>query len=275
MKKLIISSLAIAAIASCSSSNDAATDNRDYATLDGPFLVTKFTETTNSQSNVTEYKYNGDKIAEEKNTTKNRKIVYTYTGDNIVKTEEYLGTVLVGTREFTYTNDKVSSEKVTNTIQDITYTINYQYISDTQVKFNKYEGASFDDAGNYTVKYSNVDATLTAASNVTTSGNLASTSYTYNGVTYKATNTFDSNNNPMKNVKGWLKINVLQVGEPRYGNSNLVNQIEERTGAATETYKINAVHTLFASSYPSKSVMTYTKPGGVTSTTTYLYEYNK
>ncbi|WP_284460626.1 hypothetical protein, partial [Chryseobacterium sp.] len=100
MKKLIISSLAMAVIVSCSSSNDNPEDNNNGSNNNTPYLVKKLTEVApDGQSYVVEYKYDGTKITEALDVTDNEKTLYTYDGDNIVKTELFRNGVMKIMRE--------------------------------------------------------------------------------------------------------------------------------------------------------------------------------
>lgn len=275
MKKLIMSSLAIAVITSCSSTNDEVSEiiNGIDNTINTPYLVKKFTETTqDNQVIVTEYKYDGDKIIEEKNITKNRRIAYTYVGDNIATAETYAGTVLEEKREFTYLNGKLTAEKVTSKAdaagsQMIVYTTNYQYLTSTHVKFNQYAGATANPSGGYTAVFDDVDAYLSS------NGNLASTSYTHNGTTYNMNNTFDNDNNPMRNVKGYVKINMFHDTE--IGHNNLLSQNRNYTGALSGTSSIKGEYTLNSAKYPTKVIMKYTSSSFGSNNHTYDYQYNK
>ncbi|SIS95119.1 hypothetical protein SAMN05421786_103337 [Chryseobacterium ureilyticum] len=275
MKKLIMSSLAIAVITSCSSTNDEVSEiiNGIDNTINTPYLVKKFTETTqDNQVIVTEYKYDGDKIIEEKNITQNRRIAYTYAGDNIATAETYAGTTLEQKREFTYLNGKLTAEKVTSkadptTSQMMVYTVNYQYLTSTQVKFNRYAGATVNPSGGYTAVFDDVEASLSS------NGNLASTKYTNNGTTYYLNNTFDNDNNPMRNVKGYVKINMFYDTE--LGHNNLISQSRNHVGALNGTGSIKGEYTLNSAKYPTKVIMKFTSSSFGSNNHTYNYEYNK
>ncbi|WP_347220161.1 hypothetical protein [Chryseobacterium sp.] len=272
MKKLIISSLALAVMASCSSSNDDPQDNNGNNDTT-PYLLKKITETTDDGDTfVLEFKYNGDKITESFSITDNEKTVYTYNGDNIVKTEEFEGGTLRQIREFTYSNGKISTEKITRTdFGTLVYTKNYQYLNDNHVKFNEYKGSTYNPStGTYSdLEFAQVDAYLT------NNGNVASTRYTYNGTTYNVTNTYDNSNHPMKNVKGYVKIDLFYLSDGELSYNNLISRSENYTGTVSGTNKTTADHTFNNASYPTKSVMTYTTSSFGTSIHTYKYEYNK
>ncbi|WP_333596606.1 hypothetical protein [Chryseobacterium flavum] len=272
MKKLIISSLALAVITSCSSSNDSVADDNNNSNDNSPLLLKKFTEITqDNQTYVIEFKYDGDKITEAIDTGENAKTVYTYSGDNIVKTEDYEDGVLREIREFTYSNGRIMAEKVTEKYQGtLVYTKKYQYITDNHIKFTNYGGATYNPS---TGTYSNIqyiEEDLYLSSN----GNVASRSYTHNGVTYNTTNTYDNANHPMKNVKGFIKINLF-MADGETGYNNLLSSSSNYSGIISGTNKSKADHTFNSESYPTKTVMTYTSSVLGTNSHTYLYEYNK
>ncbi|ROI02295.1 hypothetical protein EGI16_15600 [Chryseobacterium sp. G0240] len=274
MKKLIISSLAMAVILSCSSSNDdISNDNNNNDTT--PYLLKKATEVTqDGQSYVIEYKYDGTKITESLDVTDNEKTVYTYNGDNIIKTELYnKNGVLQVMREFTYSNGKLVSEKVTDKHQSgtLVYTENYQYLSDSHIKHTDFYSVTYNPAtGTYSnIQYVEKDIYLDA------NGNLLSSTYTSNGTTYSTTFAYDGNNHPMKNVKGYVKMDMFSLGDGEVGYSNLATANGNYAGAVNGSTKTSGTHTLNAANYPTKSVMKYTSSALGTNEHTYIYEYNK
>ena len=274
MKKLLISSLAIAVMSSCSSSNDNPEDNSSNNN-NTPYLLKKATEITpDGQSYVTEFKYNGTKITESFDVADNEKTVFTYDGDNIVKTEllNKNGIVMI-TREYTYSNGKVVSEKVTDKHQPgtLVYTQNYQYLSDNHIKFTQYSSSTYNPAtAVYSdIKYVEKDVYLDA------NGNLLSFTYSSGGTTYSSTFSYDGNNHPMKNVRGYVKMDILSLGDGEMGYSNLVTANGNYAGATNGTTKTSAVHTLNLANYPTKSVMTYSSSAFGTNVHTYKYEYNQ
>jgi hypothetical protein len=254
MKKLIISSLAIFALINCSSDDDAAEGN---PVVDPTTIVpTKFTEITqDNQTYVTEYKYDGTKLLEE--TSSNQKTVYTYNGDLISKTEDYTGTKLTYKREFAYTNGKVTAETTTsyNTTLPLVTTIAFQYLSDNHVKFTR------NGEGNDIYLSNN--------------GNVKTAIWSPGSVIRTFNNTYDGQNNPYKNIKGYLKINFLLSLEGDYASNNLVSSSSVQTGSVAATYGSSGVHTYNDHDFPTKSVMTFTSSLHATNSHTYMYEYNK
>lgn len=273
MKKLIISSIAMAVIASCSSSNDDTTNDSNNTPT--PYLLKKSTEITqDGQSYTIEYKYNGTRITEAFDVADNEKTLYTYDGDNIVKTEVFTKSgALRFMREFSYSNGKLVSEKVTDKHQPGTliYTETFQYLSDSHIKHNAFQSVTYNSTtGVYSdIKYQDKDIYLDA------NGNLLSITFSNNGTTYSTTFSYDGNNHPMKNVKGYIKMDMLSLADGEVAYSNLVKAEGNYAGSVNGTTKTSAVHTLNSANYPTKSVMTYTSTAFGTNKHTYLYEYNK
>ncbi|MGE8555122.1 MAG: hypothetical protein ACN6OB_14485 [Chryseobacterium jejuense] len=280
MKKLIISSLAIAVIASCSSSNDddasGNNNNNNNNNNNTPYLLKKSTEiSSDGSSYVIEYKYNGTKITESYDVTDKEKVAYTYDGDNIVKAEVYRDGILKITREYSYSNGKLTAEKVTNKEkgQPLIYTQNYQHLSDNHVQYNDFHSATYNPTtGAYSdIKFSQKDIYLK-------NGNLfSSSSTTTMGDKHDVTYVYDTNNHPMKNVTGFIKMDIFTFDDGELGYNNLVSSDGAFTGSGwNSTHTSKGVHTLNAANYPTKSEMTYVSSSSTGSDKrTYLYEYNK
>ncbi|MBV8326897.1 hypothetical protein [Chryseobacterium sp.] len=274
MKKLFISSLAMAVIVSCSSSNDDTSANSSNNNNNNtPYLLKKSTEISpDGSSYVVEYKYNGTKITESYDVTDKEKTVFTYDGDNIVKAEVYRDGVLKITREYAYSSGKLVSEKVTNKEkgQPLIYTENYQYLSDNHVQYNDFYTATYNPTtGAYSdIKFIQKDVYFN-------NGNMISCSSTNMGITHSITYIYDGNNHPMKNVTGFVKMEMFSNNDGEIGYSNLLSSNGTYTGTLNETHKSNGVHTLNAANYPTKSEMTYVSSSIGTNKRTYLYEYNK
>lgn len=270
MKKFIISSLALFALVNCTSSDDSPEEN---PVVDPMTIVpTKFTEITqDNQTYVIQFKYNGTKILESYDTGEDEKTVFTYNGDDIVKTEDYEGTTVRYIREFTYSNGRVASEKVTNTYSGtLTYTKTFQYLSDNHVKYNEYSGSTYNPI-------TGVHTNLTFSQNdvyISNSKNLVSATSVDGGQTRTYTYHYDGQNSPFKNVRGYLKINLFMSLDGEGGNNNLTSQLQNVTGTVPGSYTTTGIHTYNNYNFPTKSLMTYTSPSFPTNTHTYLYEYN-
>ncbi|PKF75346.1 hypothetical protein [Chryseobacterium sp. PMSZPI] len=272
MKKLIISSLAMAVIISCSSSNDDASNNNDNNN-NTPYLLKKSTEIApDGSSYVVEYKYNGTKIIESYDVTDKEKVAYTYNGDNIEKAEVYRDGVLKITREYSYSNGKLVAQKVTNKEkgQPLIYTENYQYVSDNHVQYNDFYSATYSPTtGAYSdIKFVQKDVYLN-------NGNIISSSFTNMGTTHSITYVYDGNNHPMKNVTGFVKMEIFSYDDGEMGYSNLLSSNGTFTGILSGNHQSKGIHTLNAANYPTKSEMTYTSSSVGNNKRTYLYEYNK
>lgn len=273
MKKLIISSLAVFALASCSSSDDNTAEQNQP--VDPTTIVpTKFTEITqDNQTYVTEYKYDGTKLLQSSDVGTNEKTVYTYNGDLIIKTEDFEGTNVVYTREFTYTNGKVTSEKITNKHSGgtLVYTKNFQYLSDNHVKYNEYSSSTYNPS---TGAHTNIKSTMYDVY-LSGNGNLISSTATYEGQTRNYTYSYDGQNNPAKNIKGYLKINLLLSPEGDTANNNLLAMNSTYSGTTTGYSNATSVHTYNNNNFPTKTVTTYSTSMFPTNAHTFLTEYNK
>lgn len=269
MKKFIISSLALFAMINCSSDD---TTEEDPIVDPTTIVPMKFTEITqDNQTYVIEFKYDGTKLLESYDTGENEKTVYTYSGDDIVKTEDYEGTTLVYKREFTYSNGRVVSEKVTNKHNGtLTYTKTFEYVSDNHIRFNENTGSTINTT-------TGVHSNLTFSQNdvyISNNKNLISATSVDGGQTSTYSYHYDGQNSPFKNVKGFLKINLFMSLDGEGGNNNLTSQSRTVTGTVPGTYTTAGVHTYNDYNFPTKSLMTYTFPTLPSNTHTYLYEYN-
>ena len=73
------------------------------------------------------YTYTGDKIIKMDTSDGEEKVEFTYSGDEISKSIEYINNQIHEINEFFYTNGKLTSQKVTESSAPIPYnfTINY------------------------------------------------------------------------------------------------------------------------------------------------------
>lgn len=265
VKKIFIPFLALFLISSCEDTADPVEETPAPVDLTA-ILPTKVTEKkSDGQTFTTVYTYDGKKLKKEEKPVTNESVVYTYNGDLISKAEEYSGTTITLRREFTYENGKMTAEKITNykiATPAVSTTV-YEYPSDNNVKFTRLGGL-------YDVYVSN-------------NGNVAVASRTQGAVLRKFTNSFDGQNNPYKNIKGYLKINSFLFMEGNFGNNNLTNSASSQTGVISGTYTSAVVNTYNSNNFLTKAVRTEitmlsstTPPNTpVTSTSTYTYEYNQ
>ncbi|ASW75165.1 hypothetical protein IQ37_00910 [Chryseobacterium piperi] len=273
MKKLFISSLVLAAMSSCGSSDDTLPEVNNNNNGGTPLLLTKATEVTDDgQTYTVQFKYDGDRLIESYNNVEQEKTVYTYNGDNIIKTEDYEAGVMKMMREFTYTNGRVSSEKVTNkNAGTLVYTKAFQYISATHVKFNEYSSSTFNPSTGVhsDIKFSQNDVQLSSG------GNIATMVSVDNGRTTTSTYNYDTKNHPMKNIRGYLKIDLFYLSDGELGYNNLLNMSSNYSGTVSGSLGSTATHTYNANNFPTKTVMNYTSTTFPASSTTYTYEYNQ
>jgi len=258
---LLISSLFIG----CSSNDDEVTPEDTT-----PILPVKITETTKSGNTYFfTIKYDGDKVLE-MNDDDGSKTVYTYNGNNIVKTVDYDKNSKVDyTREFTYVNDRLMSEKITDThMGTLSYTINYNYVNDNTVKYKLWESSTYNPTtGVYSnLKYTDYETTLV-------NGNLSKIKRTLSsGTVVNRTYIYDNKNNPVSNIKGYVKINLLTSYDGDYG----VNNLTKSTSSSTESffnYTNTSSYEYNSNNYPIKQLTNYTSGSNSSSTT--LYQYNK
>lgn len=265
MKNLLHILLISALFTGCSSNNDDVTPEDTT-----PILPVKITETTKSGNTYfSTIKYDGDKILE-MNDDDGSKTVYTYNGNNIVKTVDYdKNSKIEYTREFKYANDRLSSEKITNThTGTLSYTIIYNYINDNTVKYKLLESSTYNPStGTYSnLKYTDYETTLV-------NGNLSKIKRTLSsGTVVNRIYTYDNKNNPASNIKGLTKINLLSSYDGGSGINNITKLISSSTDSFfnytnTSSYEYNS------NNYPIKQVTNYT--GGANTSSTTVYQYNK
>lgn len=198
MKKLIYAFSALALLfASCSSDSDSSTDDSS----DTSGLLAKIVETYGDGSVETiTFTYNGNKIV--KHTSDfGEETVYTYTGDLITEEKYYVD----GNLDETILYEYDANQRVFKT------TRNYEFGSEIDVlTYN----------ANNTVSFVTTSGTETiAVGTIYLNGNQPYkkeiTEYPGTGEEYSwvEETTFDSKNNPFKNVTGYSK---LEIGTPSY-----------------------------------------------------------
>lgn len=262
MRKIFIPFLASFLIASCEDTDVQVEEIPAAADLSS-VLPTKFTKTDSGQTDVTVYTYEGTKLTKEETASTNRSIVYTYNGDLISKADEYSGTSLVLRREFTYEDGKMMIEKITNYQTSTASTTTYEYLSENHVKFTRLGGL-------YDVYLSN-------------NGNVKVATLVKGAIARTYNNNFDGQNNPYKNIKGYLKINAFLSLEGDLSVNNRTNGNSSQTGTVNGNYTFSTVNTYNDDNFITKMVKTEVKTLSsntppntpVTSTSTYTYEYKK
>ena len=270
MKNLLYILLISGLFISCSSSNDDEPTPEDTT----PILVTKESQTTET-GNIYYYniKYDGDKIVEsvEDNTFKN---VYTYNGDNIVKIVTSDGNIEKEISEFAYSNDRLVSEKVTDKrLGTLVYTINYTYENDNKVKYKKFYGSTYNPTtGQHSnLLFSNAEAQIS-------NGNVVKVTETFDSPNENYTEieetTYDNKNNPYKNIRGMLKIQ-LSGGRDWVAKNNITKVSQTHTGSLTYFDNESMTYIYNNSDYPIQKTTKYTSSEYPEKTEIYTFEYNK
>ncbi|WP_162074455.1 hypothetical protein [Chryseobacterium fistulae] len=266
MKKLIIGFIALAITSSCNSSND------DISTPTNPTkveTVSVLPVTVKYVSNKSEffatYSYSGDKINEIVGSD-GRKLVYTYNGDNIIKEEFSVNGKSRFIKDFSYSNDKIMSIKYTNKTAspEIIYTKNIQYLDANHIKYD-----DFSVDGTPSLQYdlyydNNWNETKREIRKIGSTGNPATTQVS----------TFDNKNNPIKNIKGYVKItrvdSTVGLGLLGYhnkgGNNNLLTTtdsvgilIEDKIDYNINSYPLSIMSTNIFDNIGAKIEYSYNK----------------
>ncbi|KUJ62209.1 hypothetical protein AR687_09315 [Flavobacteriaceae bacterium CRH] len=235
MKKFLLLFCATALVlTSCSSDDSSDSETPDAGASDGVFL--KKTITTNSEGGkyTTNYTYDGNKLVSVIDNSGDSNEYYTYTGDLITKLEYKLsdGTV-EQLNTYAYTDGKLTTFVRIDPDMDWGNKEVYTHNADGTITVKTYIGDSktqtqLNSTG--TVKFSNGEV-IEITSDVQDDH-----SYTY-----------DTKNNPLRNVLGWNKINFID-GE---ANDVLHNMLTDKVGSEvwySYTYTYNA------DGYPTKSV---------------------
>jgi hypothetical protein len=177
--------------------------------------------------------------------------VYSYTGNLIAKMEQYSpSNVLGGHTDFTYANGKLSQIKIyKSTILSVSYSFVYNIDETTDVTTKTYDSSGLligsDTEKNYYDSAGNVVRVV--------SGNL---SWIY---------TYDTKNNPLKNVVGCGSL-VFQNWYPSIKN-NMLTRTDYN--GATKTYSISYTYQYNDQGYPITASKSYN--GNSPSVITYSY----
>lgn len=230
MKKLLLLFGALAlSLTSCSSDDSPS----DESTTDG-VLLKKIITTTSEGKVTTIYTYDGNKIVSDVDDSGESNAYYTYTGDLITKIEYKLpnGTV-EQINTYAYTDGKLTTFVRIDPGMDWGNKELYTYNADGTVTSKQYIGDSKTQTSlNATViiKFANGE--------VVDMINDFNDSHSY---------TYDTKNNPFKNVLGWNKINFTD-GEANDVLHNMLTDKAEGELWYSYTYTYNA------DGYPTKSV---------------------
>lgn len=259
MKKLIFFACFIAlSLASCSSSSDSS------PATESDVLLKKSVETyANDGSTVTtNYTYNGKKLIESLDSDGYKEVI-TYTGDLITNMKSYDVTNTVESEDFlTYnSSNQLTNYVLKNYVNDMGRKEVFVYNSDGTVSFSVYNGDN-------TTQTNLVETgTIIFTNGEVTRINLAHNS----GISYTASHiyTYDTKNNPFKNVTGYDKLNF--INEEAFGiTHNILTDVYTSTLSTNDTY--NTTYTYNSLNYPLTSEDT--KVGDPTSTISTVYTYN-
>lgn len=229
MKKILLFCAVALALNSCSS-DDSSSDSSSSVLLKKTVMTDA--EGTKVTSN---YTYDGNKIVSVIDNSGESNEYYTYTGDLITKLEYKLPD---GSIEQVNTYSYDSNGRLTTFVR-----------IDPDMDWGNKELYTYNADGTITVK------AYTGDSETQTFHNSTGTVKFANGEVIEITNdvqddhvyTYDTNNNPLKNVLGWNKINFTD-GE---ANDVLHNMLTDKVGA--EVW-YSYTHTYNADNYPTKSV---------------------
>lgn len=248
MKKLFYFFTFLSVVLSSCSSDD--------TTSSLPILVTQMIQTNeyagNSETNTINFNYSGNKLI--KQTIGNASIDFTYTGNLITKIEYKQGNEVYQRTEYTYdSNEKLINYKrfeFDNISGDYGINVNYVYNTNGSVNFTRYSGylpnLNLTTSGTLTLNQENLVSTI-AFSN--------GDSYTYS---------YDTKNNPFKNILGVDKIPF----EDDEANSFFRNYISINKTDSGFSYTTSFINNYNSNDYPSQ---TTENDGYEIVTTQYIY----
>jgi hypothetical protein len=206
--------------------------------------VKKITDTdADGTVSTTEYFYTGNKISYLVDSDGIR-VNYFYEGDLIVREESYQGTELVEKVFYTYDG---SSNLVTyislDLVDDIGSRITYVHNSNGTISFQEYSGDT------------------TTQEDLENNGTISNTRYIENGINpitsepqvFTNTFTYDTKNNPFKNVVGYSKIYFADSFEALNFNNNLLSHSEQIDSDAPYVFE-TLTYTYNAGNYPTKII---------------------
>lgn len=252
MKKLLYLFSAFALVlTSCSSNNES-----EQILQATPILITQMTATVvnngNTESNTATFTYDGTKILSQN--YGNYYINYSYTGNLITKIEYFLNDVVISKELYTYN----SLEKL----------VNYQRTEYDNVNGNYGVNVDYVYNSNGTVSYTrntgnlpNLIPSSTGIINFNNEGLVISIE-TSTGYTYSYT--YDTKNNPVKNVLGFDKL-IFSDDDVSSLTKNLVSEVQTNSFGIFTT---NFNHTYNSNDYP---IQTIEVDGSETVTREYIY----
>lgn len=246
MKKILyLWVLATALLTSCSSGDSASVTADDI-------LVTKSIRTRASDGSVltTYHTYDGKKAVKSENSNGNYE-TYTYTGDLLTQVKNYnAADALIGTETFTYnSNNQLVAYVRVDVIGNTGTKETYVYNPDGTVATTSYSGNGVSQT------------TPSGTGIIVISGGEVVMSQTSTGYMYMYT--YDTKNNPFKNITGFDKLVVIG-GQISGGIQH--NIVTNDNGAGTV---FNSVYTYNALNFP----LTATKTEGTTASSTITTQY--
>jgi hypothetical protein len=212
MKKLLcLFGAALLVLTSCSKDDDNSSDST------ASILLKKMVYVSTGETYTREFIYNGNKIVSETDNDGYKKS-YSYTGDVITKVVEIDENGDIDTTtEYAYTNGKLTSEISLEPGDDYKYKTKYIHNNDGTISFNEFRVSvttgveeEYGYVGVYAFK----------------NGNLVKEERSYYGSESASTYEFDTKNNPLKNVLGYI---LLLDENPS------VNNIVKRTSGSEIT----------------------------------------
>lgn len=248
MKKIIFALSTVCLLfASCTGNDD------ENNTNESGVLLKKTVEVdSDGDAFVRNYNYDGNKLVDLSD--EDGKIVFTYTGNLITKMDyKDVNGVSYQVDTFTYENDKLMSYVSIEPLEQVGRKEVYVYNSDGTVNINTFSGnltSQTQAGGTGKVFFAN--------------GEISKIQTTIGLVTETTNYTYDSKNNPQKNILGLDKLAFIN-GE---GDGVLRNILSEVFVSEDYTDTFTYQYTYTPANYPATSVETY--EGDIT-TTTYFY----
>jgi uncharacterized lipoprotein YehR (DUF1307 family) len=245
MKKIILT-LAIQFVLNACSKDDSSTETplADNSVVLLKKLVTK--NNINTDVSTSEMTYDGNKIVQM--TSSHGKIVYTYTGNLITKTEtSTTNSTAKQQTVYTYESDKLISSlfSTVNQIPSVTSKIDYTYNSDNTISYIETEKTNING----------IRTTITSGKLYFSNGNLVKKESQQGDATSGITNSsveylYDTKNNPFNNVLGYNKLLESEMGS---------NNLLKTTGKSS--YTLNGVTTQNGDSVQNYNYTSYNDKG--------------
>lgn len=258
MKKNFILISAIALVFTSCSSDDSPSEEVSSSVLVKKMILMSTDEGDDSYwNNTINFSYNGTKLTQSIDED-GYKSVYTYTGDLITKIEYFDGSTLDSQDLFSYnSNGKLIEYRDLDVSNDYERKFTYTYNSNGTVTVTEYTGT----IGNTTVSLFTPNIYTFANGELTSTDNISIISY-------------DSKNNPFKNVTGYQEIMTLEFTDDymiTFGRNQ--NFVSAPVGTST-TEGSFSTYTYNSDNYPVTSATTANYSGGFSGTVNVQYFYN-